>query len=115
MVMKVAASPPVDLDGAAFDSKGFAVDQRLGRLSAGGFENPAERRAGNRHPFRPLFMVKALVIRQAESLELVEGHDDLFELGEMSPGRVEYPGRGAAGDVAAAKWPGHVRFLSLLL
>jgi len=113
--MKAAASSLAEIHRAAFDPKGFAEDQRLGRLSAGGFENPAERRAGNRHPFRRLLLVKALVIRQAESLELVEGHDDLFELGEMSPGRFENPGRRAAGDVAAAIGSGHGRFFSILL
>jgi hypothetical protein len=115
MVMEAAASPLSDFDGSALDPKGLAVKQGVGRFAVGGFENPAEGRAGNRHPFGRVFLVKALEIGQAEGFELIQGHDDLFELAARHAGGLENRGRGAAGDAAAAKWPGHVRFLSLAL
>jgi hypothetical protein len=115
MVMKAAASPSADFDGPALDPEGLAVKQGVGRGAVGGVENPAEGRAGNRHPLGRLFLVKAFEIRQAESFELIQGHDDLFETMEGDAGRFENRGRGAAGDVAAAKRSGHGSFFSHLL
>lgn len=115
MVVEAAASPSADFDLPALDPKGLAVKQGVGRFAVGGFKNPAEGRAGDGHPFGRLLLVETFEIGQTERLELVEAHDHFFELAERNAGRLEDRGRGAAGDAAAAKWPGQVLFLSFVL
>ena len=49
------------------------MDQGVGHLAAGGFENPGEGGAGDAHLRRGLFLVEAVEVGEAQGFQLVEG------------------------------------------
>jgi hypothetical protein len=76
------------------------VHEDLGELPVGGVEDATEGGARDLHPPRRRLLVEALVVSEADRLELVETHDDPRLLGGGSPlfpdrgSRVRRAGRG---------------------
>lgn len=62
-----------DLNWAALDEQGFAMNKGIGNLFVGGFENPAESLAGNIHFLCGIGLVESIQVRQADRFELIDG------------------------------------------
>jgi FAD synthase len=54
-----------------FYSQGFTLNQSIGNLPAGRFDDPPEGLPGNIHLFRRLFLIEALKVRQTERFEFI--------------------------------------------
>lgn len=108
-VMKAAAAPPADLDRAALDAEGLAVQQDVSRFTMGGFEDAAECGPRNAQELGCLLLVEAFEIGQTDGFELVQGHDDLVKPAAGDADRLEDRSGGPPGDPAGAKGAGHSR------
>ncbi len=62
-----------DLNWAAFDEQSFSMNQGIGNLFVGGFEDPAERLAGNTHFFCGISLIEPFKVRKADRLKLIDG------------------------------------------
>jgi len=62
-----------DFNGSAFDEQSFSINQGIGDLFVGGFENPAEGLARNAHFLCGVGLIESLEIGQANRLELIDG------------------------------------------
>jgi hypothetical protein len=83
------------------------VGQSLGDLPVGGRQDTAEGRARNAHPFRGLFLVQPFQIGQSDRFELIEREDDLVQLADRDPRRMEHGRDRSPGNPAATLWSGH--------
>lgn len=112
--MEAAAPPPADLDRAALDAEGLAVQQDVGRFAVGGLENAAECGSRDAQELGRLLLMKTFEIGQTDGFEFVQGHDDFVEPVAGDAGRLEKGGGGPAGDAAGAEGTGHGGYPDLL-
>jgi hypothetical protein len=96
----------------SFNSQSLSLYQGFGHLPARGLDDPAEGRPRDVHPFRRLFLIHPLLIREAQRFEFVDRQHDLFELGERDASRLEIGGVRVLSDAAAKGRSGHVQALS---
>ena len=82
-------------------------------LLPGTLENSADRRSGDIHAPRCLFLVDIFEIRQMQRLQLVERHRHLPEFGEGKVCRVENRDPGYMPDTTRFVRPGHRRIVLL--
>lgn len=94
-------------DFASFNFQSLAVDQRVGNLLVGGFNDPAKRGPGDFHPLGSLFLVKPFKVGQTDGFKLIYGHGDLSEGQQGNSSGLEVVAFGFSIDPAAAKRPGH--------
>ena len=67
------SSGGIEFEGTAFDCECFCIDQRVGDIFVGGFEDSAERLARYVHLFGGLLLIEALKVGQADCFELING------------------------------------------
>jgi hypothetical protein len=112
--MKTAAATAADFDRPALNSEGFAVKKSIGGFPVGRVEDATEGRTRNGHPFGRLLLIQSFKISQSQGFELVQGHDDFFQIRERNSGRLKDRGGRPAGDATGTEGSGHGALSGLL-
>jgi hypothetical protein len=111
-IMETAASTGSEMNGTALHPEGLSVYQGVRDFAVGRLDDPAERRPRHAHRLGGLLLVVALEVREPDRLELIERHDDLFELVHGDADRLEDRNGRPAGHPARAKGSWHL-FISI--
>jgi hypothetical protein len=81
-----------DFKMASLNPQTFAVKEGIRHLLTGGSQYPLEGGPGDVHLFRPLLLLQAFQVFQAESFQLFYGKTDRFQLFDGNTRRLEITG-----------------------
>jgi hypothetical protein len=73
----------------ALNHEGFTIDQCIGDLAVGRFDDPAEGRARDIHAYSGIRLVEAFAIGQPHSFDFIERERHLFKVGSGHAARFE--------------------------
>lgn len=94
-------------DFTSFDTKRFAVAQRVGHFSPGRLNDPSERGTGNPHLLGRPVVVQSLQVGQPDGLEFIKGQAYFIEFAQRDAPRLEVPGIWPAANSPETAWSRH--------
>ena len=93
--------------GLGLDLEGLAVDEGIGHLAAGGYDDAGEGGAGDLHAVGGRLLVFAVEVGEAQGFDLVEAEHDEFELAGGDAGGLEEGDVRLPADESLAEGAGH--------